>query len=386
MFHDSPVPDRAAQPRPDAPQPDSLPDPGSPSRRRRIRLLAITGAVALAAGAGSAWALGGSAGSVLTTSQIVAKTNPAVVDVVSALGDQGGEAAGTGIVLTSSGEVLTNNHVINGATSVKVRDVGNGRIYTASVTGYDVTDDIAVLQLKGASGLATASLGDSSQVSVGQKVVAMGNAGGQNGTPSVATGSVTGLGQSITASDESSGTSEQLTGLIRTNANIQAGDSGGPLLNTRGQVVGLNTAASSASGMQLRSSAATRAFTVPINEALSIANKIEAGTSSASVHIGATALLGVELTTSGTAPSNGVPGSVPGAEVVGVAQGTAAAHAGLAAGDAITSLAGHNVSSPSQIRSVLSGYRPGEKISISWTHQSAQSHSATVVLTTGPAG
>ena len=362
--------------------------PGSPPRRRRIRLLAVTAAVALAAGAGSAWALGASAGNVLTTSQIVAKTNPAVVDVVSALGYQGGEAAGTGIVLTSSGEVLTNNHVINGATSVKVRDVGNGRIYTASVTGYDAARDIAVLQLKGASGLATASLGDSSKVGVGAKVVAVGNAGGQNGTPSVAVGQVTGLGQSITASDESSGTSEQLTGLIRTNAGIQAGDSGGPLLNTHGEVIGLNTAASSGSSLQLRSASTTQAFTVPINEALSIANQIEAGTSSATVHIGSTALLGVAVGSSGTSPSGGTPGSVTGtgAQVAGVARGTAAAKAGLVAGDTITSLGGHDVTSPAQIRSVLSGYHPGNKVSITWTDQAAASHSATVTLTTGPAG
>jgi S1-C subfamily serine protease len=317
---------------------------------------------------------------VLTTAQIAAKTNPAVVDVLSTLGLQGGAAAGTGIVLTSSGEVLTNNHVINGATSVKVRDVGNGQIYTAAVVGYDASHDIAVLQLKGASGLATAALGNSSKVTVGEKVVAMGNAGGQDGTPSVATGRVTGLDQSITASDQSSGTSEQLTGLIRTNAGIEPGDSGGPLLNAYGQVIGLNTAASSG-GNQLSSAATTQAFTVPINDAVSIASQIEAGKSSAAVHIGATAFLGVAVTSSG-AP--GFPGGA-GADVAGVGQGSAAAQAGLTAGDAITSLGGRSITSPAGIRSVLSAYHPGEKISITWTDQAAQSHSATVVLATGPA-
>ena len=108
-------------------------------------------------------------------------------------------------MLTSSGEILTNNHVIDGATSVKVTDVGNGRTYTASVVGYDKTDDIAVLQLKNASGLTTVSLGDSSQVKSGDKVVALGNAGGKGGTPSVAAGHVTSLNQAITASDEGGG-------------------------------------------------------------------------------------------------------------------------------------------------------------------------------------
>ncbi len=193
-------------------------NPGGPLRRRRGRLLAVTAAAALVAGAGSAWAATASGTPVLTTSEVVAKTGPAIVDVVSTLGYQGATAAGTGIVLTSSGEVLTNNHVIDGATAIKVRDVGNGRVYTARVEGYDAAHDIAVLQLQGASGLATAVLGDSATVRTGQKVVAMGNAGGKNGTPSVATGRVTGLHQSITASDESAGTAERLQGLIRTNA------------------------------------------------------------------------------------------------------------------------------------------------------------------------
>ncbi len=362
-------------------------------------MLALTAAAALAVGAGSAWALtaGAATAEVLTTSQIVTKTNPAVVDVVSTLGYQDGGAAGTGIVLTSSGEVLTNNHVINGATSVKVRDVGNGRTYTANVVGYDDSHDIAVLQLKGASGLATASLGDSSKVTVGEKVVAMGNAGGKDGAPSVARGTVTGLGQSITASDESSGTAEQLTGLIRTNANIQPGDSGGPLLNTHGQVIGLNTAASAASGAQSMSTT-TQAFTVPINEALSIAHQIEAGQSSSTVHIGGTAFLGVQVASPGAGSDSGsglggLPGSSDGtgadgtgAQIAGVEQGTAAAQAGLTAGDTITAIGGHSVTAPAQIRSVLSGYHPGEKISISWTDQAEQSHTVTVNLTAGPAG
>lgn len=197
-------------------------NPGGPARRPRGRLLAITAAAALAAGAGSAWlaTAGGAADTVLTMSQIVTKTNPGIVDVVSTLGYQQATASGTGIVLTSSGLVLTNNHVIDGASSVKVREVSNGRVYQATVVGYDAAHDIAVLQLKGASGLPTATLGDSSEVRIGQKVVALGNALGKDAAPSVATGRVTGLDQSITASDDSAGTAEQLQGLIRTNAGI----------------------------------------------------------------------------------------------------------------------------------------------------------------------
>ena len=148
------------------------------------------------------------------------------------------------MVLTSSGEVLTNNHVVKGATSIKARDIGNGRTYQAKVVGYDHSHDIAVIQLQGASGLTTVTLGNSASAAVGQKVVALGNALGKGGTPAVATGHIAGLGASITASDEGAGTSEQLTGLIHHNAGIQPGDSGGPLVNTAGQVIGINTAAS----------------------------------------------------------------------------------------------------------------------------------------------
>ena len=155
---------------------------------------------------------------VLSASQIASRVDPSLVDVVSTDRDQQATSAGTGIVLTSNGEVLTNNHVIDGATSIKVTDIGNSKTYTATVIGYDATHDVAVLQLQGASGLTTANLGDSSTVQTGDSVVALGNAEGKGGTPSVAAGTVTALNQSITASDEGSGTSEQLTGLIETNA------------------------------------------------------------------------------------------------------------------------------------------------------------------------
>jgi S1-C subfamily serine protease len=403
-FQDPQVPAGSAQPQPDSPTwygpegahspygpygpygqagPGAAGFPGEPPRRRRrLAPLAFTAAIALAVGAGSAWAAtaSGATTTALTTSQIVSRTDPALVDVVSTLGDQNATAAGTGIVLTSNGEVLTNNHVINGATSIKVRDVGNDHVYRASVVGYDASHDVAVIQLQRASGLQTADLGDSSSVSVGDKVVAVGNAGGQNGTPSVATGKVTALGQSITASDDSSGTAEQLSGLIRTNAGIQPGDSGGPLLNASGQVIGIDTAASTRS-FQLNSATTTQAFTIPINEALSVARQIKAGTSSATVHIGSTAFLGVEIVSA--SQLGGSAGA--GAQVAGAEPGSAAADAGLTAGDVITSVGGHSISSASDVRTALNGHHPGDQISITWTDQAGQSQSATVVLGSGPA-
>lgn len=369
--------------------------PRRPSRRRHMVLAGASVAAAAAlvfAGLGAADAMGAT---VLTTSQIASKVDPGLVDVVSTLGYQDGTAAGTGMVLTSTGEVLTNNHVINGATSIKVTDIGNGRTYTAKVVGYDDTQDVAVLQLQGASGLKTVTL-SSSSAQTGQKVVALGNAGGKGGTPSVATGTVTGLGQSITASDESSSSAEQLTGLVETNAGIQPGDSGGPLVNTYGQVVGMDTAAStspSTTGYQSQTGQTqtqTQAFAIPISEAASIASAIEAGTSSSTTHLGATAFLGVEVSSSTAAGGYGYGGfggsSGSGVAVAGVVSGSAAGQAGLTAGDEITSVAGHTVTSSSDIQSVLENYHPGDKISISWTGQSGQSQTATVVLTAGPAG
>ncbi|MBO0789145.1 MAG: serine protease, partial [Actinobacteria bacterium] len=354
------------------------------------RVLAAVAAVAALAGAGLTAAVmagtgaTGSAGSkALTTSEIARQVSPALVDVNTTLGYQHGAAAGTGIVLTSSGEVLTNNHVIEGATAITATDIGNGHTYRAKVVGYDEGDDVAVLQLQGASGLKTAALGDSSAVSVGQKVVALGNAGGRGGAPSVATGRVTGLNQAITATDQGAATSERLTGLIQTNAGIQAGDSGGPLLNRSGQVIGMNTAASSGFQFQGQSQSPTQAFAIPLGTAHSIAGRITAGQVTGGVHLGPTAFLGVGLVpeNQGAAQAGG-----QGAAISEVVPGAPAARAGLVPGDQIVSIGGHRVGSPSDVQDTMVGYHPGNRVGVSWVDQAGQSHSATVTLATGPAG
>jgi S1-C subfamily serine protease len=388
-------------------------EPPPPPRRNHKRGLIITGAVALAAGATAGGLIGGlsstsvsmataTSKTVLSTSQIASRVDPGLVDVVSTLGDQQATSAGTGIVLTSNGEVLTNNHVIDGATSIKVTDIGNGRTYTAKVVGYDASHDVAVIQLQNASGLTVASLGNSSTVQTGDNVVALGNAGGTGGTPSVAAGTVTALNQSITASDEGSGNSEQLTGLIETNANIQPGDSGGSLVNSYGQVIGMDTAASTGTQLQSQSGqAAEQAYAIPINEATSIAQQIEAGTTSATVHLGATAFLGVETQPASQGSSSGLGGSggfggfggsqgnqgssSTGVTIAGTLSGSPAANAGLTAGDEITSVGGQSVSSAQNIAQVLVKYHPGDSISINWVDQSGQSQTATVTLASGPA-
>ena len=363
---------------------------GRGGRVRRLRRGVLVAAIAILAGAGAFFGVNASTGSAprtaLTTSQITAQADPGLVDVVSTLGYQQAEAAGTGIVLTPSGEVLTNNHVIEGATAISVTDIGNGRTYQAKVVGYDQTKDIAVLQLEGASGLKTVSLGNSATAAAGQSVVAIGNAGGKGGTPSVVTGQITAVNQSITASDQGSGTTEQLSGLIEDNADIQPGDSGGPLLNSYGQVIGIDTAASSGTGFQFESqqSQATQAFAIPIDEGLSLASQIEAGDASSTVHIGATGFLGVEVTPASNAASEGIQ-TGSGAAVAGVLPGSAAQSAGIAAGDVITSVDGQAVSSPTTLQTAMEQYHPGDKVTIGWADQSGQTHSATVTLATGPA-
>jgi S1-C subfamily serine protease len=324
------------------------------------------------------------------TSAIAAKVSPALVDINSTFGYQSAQGAGTGIVLTSNGEILTNNHVINGATKISVTDIGNGRTYSATVVGYDDAHDIAVLQLQGASGLQTAKLGDSSTAAVGEAVVAIGNAGGTGGTPSDAGGSITALDQSITASDDLSGASEQLSGLMQVNANIQPGDSGGSLVNAAGQVIGIDTAASQ--GFSLQTSG-TEGYAIPINEARTLAQQIEAGTGSSTTHIGPTALLGVELSTSGQNSNGSLFGggsaggngqSASGAVISRVVSGGPAAQAGLAAGDTITSVDGQSVDSPTSVAAVLVPHHPGDHVQIGWVDSSGQSHTGTIDLGSGP--
>jgi S1-C subfamily serine protease len=344
-----------------------------------VAIAAGIAAAALAAGA-TVWATAGA--TTLSTAQIASQTDPGLVDVISTLGYQHGTAEGTGMVLTSNGEVLTNNHVVAGATSIQVRDIGNGKTYSAKVVGYSDSNDVAVLQLSSASGLSTVKLGNSSSVRVGQHVVAIGNAEGKDGTPSVVTGTVIQLGADITASDDGSGNSEQLTDMIQSNAGIQPGDSGGPLLNSSGEVIGMDTAASTSnSPVGTTAAEITQAFSIPINKALSIADQIEAGRASTTVHIGASAFLGVEVsaTTTGGQSSGGVT-------IEGTVSGTAAANAGLTAGDTITSIDGHDITSSSDLQATIQLYHPGDKVTVGWQDQYGQAHRSAVTLTQGPTG
>lgn len=301
---------------------------------------------------------------------VAAKVDPGVVDVNTVL-FAGGSAAGTGMVLSSSGEILTNNHVVVGSSSIKATVVSTGRTYTATLVGTDAADDVAVIQLQGASGLKTIPLGDSSTLSLGQPVVALGNALGAGGTPSVVEGTIQALDQTITAGDASGSSSERLSGLIQTNAPLQPGDSGGPLANLDGKVIGMNTAASSNYRFRAASGAS---YAIPISTALSIARQMEAGQASGTIHLGQSGFLGVEVD----------QGSTGGAIIVGVQPGTPAAGAGLAAADVVTGVDGTSVASGAALTSLLGGHHPGDKVNVRWTDGTGQPHAATVTLTTGP--
>jgi S1-C subfamily serine protease len=354
---------------------------------------------------------------------IVNKVEPGLVIIHTALQYQSDEAEATGMVITSGGLVLTNNHVIEDSTSITA-ETANGHQYTAKVLGYDVTGDIALIQLQGASGLKTVPLGTSAAVKVGDQVVAMGNAEGQNEIVPV-TGQVTALNQTITASDEGGTiTSETLHNMIESNADIVQGDSGGPLVSSAGQVIGMDTAGSGGGGFGVQQQAAA-GYSIPIDNALAVVRQIEAGQASSTVNIGYPPFMGVYIgqgTNSNpqaqaeqAEPSNGFGGGyggngfggngssqscytnntnlVPPTDIPNVSSGTLilgticggpAQAAGMTAGSVITGVNGQTIGSPSNLTTVVSKYHPGNTISVTWVNPSGQRTTSNIKLSSGP--
>jgi len=336
------------------------------------------------------------------------------------------QAAGTGMVINANGLVLTNNHVIENATKITATVASTDKNFVAKVVGYDVTGDIALLQLQNPSGLHAVPIGDASKVKTGDSVTALGNAEGRSAILP-APGQVTGLNQTITASDQG-GTvkSETLHGMIQTNANIVAGDSGGPLVNSAGQVIGMDTAGNSVSFTQQQSVAG---FAIPINTALSVARQIAEGHASSAIVIGYPPFIGIYVG-QGTDPNpqdqasqeqqnNGSGGfggfgngfgngagnggtsscytsdanlSVPstiasvnsGTLVIGTICGSPAAAAGLTAGSVITGLDGQAVGSPQSLADIMAKLHPGDTVSVTWVTPSGQRKNGNLALTAGP--
>ncbi|HET6777037.1 MAG TPA: trypsin-like peptidase domain-containing protein [Actinomycetota bacterium] len=312
---------------------------------------------------------------------IADRVEPAVVDIYTEIQGVGqtGRGAGTGMIVTSSGEVLTNNHVIQGATNIEVSISGLSGTHAATVVGADFEDDVALLQVQGVSGLPTVTLADSSDLVPGQEVVAVGNDLGQGGSPSVSEGTVTALDRSITVGGGLTGP-EHLTGLIQMDAPIQPGDSGGPLVDSSARVVGMITAAA---GSNFGQSASSIGFAIPSNDALGIVGQIRSGNETGSIVIGPPGFLGVgtaEVLDSETAARLNV---TSGALILSVRPGAPAESAGITERSVITAIAGQPVTSADALRTAIYRHDPGEQIRVTWVDEGG-THSATVRLITSP--
>ena len=294
----------------------------------------------------------------------VGQVGPTIVDIDAKLGYQSAVGAGTGIVIGPS-TVLTNNHVVAGATDLTVRSIGNGQTFPATVIGYDRSHDIAVLAV-GGGGLQPANIGNSDTVSVGEPIVSLGNAGGAGGAPSAVDGRIAALNQTVSANDALTGSTETLNGLIQVDANIRPGDSGGPTVNSANQVIGLNTAASDNFHL-----GRGQGFAIPINTAMAIAGQIQGG-GSPTVHLGPTAFLGVGV--------NDAAGGA-GAVIRQVIPSGPAAAAGFAPGDVINSINGQPVNSATALTAILDQHHPGDNVQVG-----VAGRTAGVTLTDGPPG
>jgi S1-C subfamily serine protease len=286
-----------------------------------------------------------------------------LVRIASTLKYQGGRAAGTGMILTSDGEVITNHHVVQGSTELRATVMSTGQTYTATVVGTDAQDDVAVLQLDNASGLQTVTP-DTDAVAVGDAVTAVGDANGNTTTFSAASGKILATNQAITTSNELGRAGERLRGLIEISSDVISGDSGGATYDAEGEVLGMTTAASSGSRDIV-------GYAIPIAKVLRIAGDLEDGTQNARYEYGSPAFLGI-----------GLAGST--ARVGTVYDGTPAAQAGIAAGDTITRVGSTRVRSATQLRDAVTAYSPGDRVQLAWTDRHGTTHVATVTLMAGP--
>ncbi|HEY6932911.1 MAG TPA: trypsin-like peptidase domain-containing protein [Marmoricola sp.] len=369
--------------RPDGPRLERV------GRPRRLLALGIAGAVALA-GLGAGWGVhaardrtapastrwqarppttgragGWSGGRALRLSPASADQVSGLVRIVAVSRYDGSTAAGTGMVLTPSGEVVTNNHVVQGSTTIQATVASTGRTYTARLVATDSSDDVAVLQLRGASGLTTVST-DTGAVHEGDSITAVGDAEG-GAALSAAPGTITALRRSITTTDASGPSSERLRGLIEVDADVVSGDSGGALIDEDGHVIGMTTAASSGT-------LHITGYAIPVATVLRIADRAESGVGTRRVHLGYPAFLGIELPTASTAPT-----------VAGVLAGTPAARAGLTDGSTVRALDGQGVATSAQLRRLIAAHRPGEVVALRWTDTAGVAHQASVRLRRGPA-
>lgn len=342
--------------------------------RFHIRRLAVTGVVAAAFAAFAASVAltpGTASAAPADLTDAIALVEPAVARIDTVVNYQHAIGAGTGFVINPSGTVVTNFHVVQGADSIVASVLG--RQYDVELTGYDRVRDIAVLQLNGAAGLPAAALGDSSTLSIGDPVVSLGNASGSGRPLTHEAGAIVAFNRTISAQDELTGSSNEVSGLIEFEAPVRAGDSGGPMINGAGQVMGVTTAAT----VTFRMGPGGKGFAIPINDALATANQIRSRAPTDTVHIGPPTLLGVGVSTREQNPS------LPGVVIHEVLSGGPAQRAGLVDGDVLVSMDGVGIHSATALTSVLDRHYQGDVIDLVWIDTAGAQRTAKAVLTAG---
>lgn len=374
---------------PEKPTETSAPQPGAPVKAQKPKWPMVTGivvAIVLLLGIGLAGGVymannygpnatpslsSGVDGNTTITEEessiaaVAEKVGPSVVSIVtqtesrsSYFGTTASEAAGTGIIVSKDGYVMTNNHVLEDATSVSVVD-SEGELYEdVDIIGRDPLNDIAFLKINADTEFTAASLGNSATIRTGQQVVAIGNALGQYSN-TVTSGIISGTARTITAETSSGGTTETLTDLIQTDASINPGNSGGPLVNMSGQVIGISTAiVEDANGI---------GFAIPINSTKGVlAGVLESGEVSRS-------FLGVNyLTVTPDIAREYDLDVTAGAYVYAsgtsnpVQAGSPAADAGLKSGDIITKVNSETIGEQGSLSSILGEYQPGDKVTLTY--------------------
>ena len=313
----------------------------------------------------------------VTIPELVKKVTPAVVSIDVKSG--GSEDQGTGMIITSNGEVITNNHVIElfttggGSGSISVTEYGQIKSVPATLIGYNTTKDVALLKIDNASNLPTVTFGSSAKTQVGDAVVAIGNALGlAAGTPTVTQGIISALGRSVTAGGSGT-TSENLENLMQTDAAINPGNSGGPLIDTAGQVIGMNTAVA---GNSDSGTAQNIGFAIPIAQVELLIPELEKGGGA----ISSGGYLGVDIT-SLTAALREQYGFSPtsGAVVLNVVPGSPADSAGLKEGDVIVSIDGGAITSAEALQSTVQKDKAGQRIQITY-YSGTDKHTTSATL------
>ena len=352
-------------------------------KKRALVILAVIAGVWLVAGAGvlGAWLssqatqknnslTSGTDGNQVVTedeadlANIVKKVGPTVVSVVTTQTTGSGrfqttsEGAGTGIIVSSDGYILTNRHVVQDARTLEIINSEGERYSDVTLVGSDPLNDIAILKIKGAKDLPAAELGDSGTVRVGQRVIAIGNSLGQYQN-TVTSGIISGLGRPVTAATDELGMNvESLTDLLQTDAAINPGNSGGPLINMAGQVIGINTA--------IVSDAQSVGFAIPINAARGIIRGVLANGTIQKAYLGVqfvaiTPDIRAELNLSernGALVKSGTSGQAA------VISGGPADKAGIQEGDIITKVDDRVIGEQGGLGSLIAEFLPGEKVTL----------------------